>query len=92
MAGEAVTAEGLLRAAVDGFGGVGEDGVDSNVVVGGQAAAGTIIFPSPLHSFSKAGALRAYSELLAQWEKREAEGEGLLRRAEKVGKIHFFPR
>lgn len=86
VAGEAVTAEGLLRAALDGLGTVGEEarGTSATNLVGGLTASPLDLFPSPLHPFSKAESLRAYSELLMQWEKREAEGEGVLRRAEKV--------
>ncbi|CAN0272650.1 unnamed protein product, partial [Ectocarpus sp. 8 AP-2014] len=57
-AGEAVTAEGLFRAALDSL----------------QVAL-PLLFASPLHPYTKAATLRGYSELLLQWEKREAEGE-----------------
>lgn len=83
VAGEAVTAEGLMRAALDGLQNAREN--DSNTAVGGRGMVpGTLVFPSPLHIFSQANSLRAYSELLMQWEKREAEGERVALQAERV--------
>lgn len=85
MAGEAVTAEGLFRAALDGLPGVAEEADD---ITRSQRSAGAVPLPvlyaSPLHPYSKAAMLRGYSELLMQWEKREAEGEATARRAEIV--------
>lgn len=91
VAGEAVTAEGLLRAALDGFETVGREegstGSDSRGIGGALVVAGPILFPSPLHPFSKADTLRAFSELLMDWEKRESEGERVLRQAEQVRRV-----
>lgn len=88
IAGEAVTAEGLLRAALDGFKTVGGEEGSANSIsnVAGRApvAAGPLLFSSPLHPFSKANALRAFSELLMNWEKRESEGGQVQRQAEQV--------
>lgn len=85
VAGEAVTAEGLFRAALDGLPGVAEEADD---IAKSQRSAGVVappvLFASPLHPFSKAAMLRGYSELLMQWEKREAEGEVTARQAETV--------
>lgn len=91
VAGEAVTAEGLYRAALDGLEGVAEDS-QSGGIVGGQRpgeAAMAVVVASPIHPYSKAATLRGYSELLGQWEKREAEGETVTRRAEAVS-VFFF--
>eukprot|EP00752_Nemacystus_decipiens_P017555 g15732.t1 len=85
VAGEAVTAEGLFRAALDGLPGVAEEAGD---IAKSQRSAGTValpvLFASPLHPYSKSAMLRGYSELLMQWEKREAEGEVAARKAENV--------
>ncbi|CAM9881570.1 unnamed protein product, partial [Hapterophycus canaliculatus] len=76
-AGEAVTAEGLFRAALDGMQGIAEE-VNGHTAMS-QISKGTlapaILFASPIHPYSKAAMLRGYSELLLQWEKREAEGK-----------------
>ncbi|CAM9705322.1 unnamed protein product [Scytosiphon promiscuus] len=76
-AGEAVTAEGLFRAALDGMQGIAEEADGDNAMSQRPmgAVAPAILFASPLHPYSKAAMLRGYSELLLQWEKREAEGE-----------------
>lgn len=85
VAGEAVTAEGLFRAALDGLPGVAEEADD---IAKSQRSAGAValpvLFASPLHPYSKAAMLRGYSELLMQWEKREAEGEATARQAKTV--------
>lgn len=85
-AGEAVTAEGLFRAALDSLQGIAEE-VDDGIARS-QRPAGAValplLFASPLHPYTKAATLRGYSELLLQWEKREAEGEVVARQAEKV--------
>lgn len=90
-AGEAVTAEGLFRAALDGLQGIAEE-VDDGIV-GSQrptgAVAPSILFASPIHPYSKAAMLQGYSELLLQWEKREAEGEIAARQA-KTASIPQF--
>eukprot|EP00904_Undaria_pinnatifida_P011212 jgi/Undpi1/7220/HiC_scaffold_22.g09693.m1 len=86
VAGEAVTAEGLFRAALDGLAGAAEESQNGGIVGGrrpGEAAIAVVI-ASPIHPYSKAATLRAYSELLTKWEKREAEGETVTRRAEAV--------
>lgn len=94
IAGEAVTAEGLLRAALDGFKTVGGEEGSANSIsnVAGRApvAAGPLLFSSPLHPFSKANALRAFSELLMNWEKRESEGGQVQRQAEQVRRVVYF--
>lgn len=80
-----MTSEGLFRAALDGLPGVAEEADD---VAKSQRPAGAValpvLFSSPLHPYSKAAMLRGYSELLMQWEKREAEGEVTARQAETV--------
>lgn len=80
-----MTAEGLFRAALDGLPGVAGE-IDD--MAKSQRSAGAVplpaLFASPLHPYSKAAMLRGYSELLLQWEKREAEGEAAARRAENV--------
>ncbi|CAB1098815.1 unnamed protein product [Ectocarpus sp. CCAP 1310/34] len=85
-AGEAVTAEGLFRAALDSLQGIAEE-VDDGIARS-QRSAGAValplLFASPLHPYTKAATLRGFSELLLQWEKREAEGEVVARQAEKV--------
>lgn len=81
-----MTAEGLFRAALDGLRGIAEE-ADDEVLKSqssGVAVAHPILFPSPIHPYSKAATLRGYSELLMQWEKREAEGEIVTRQAETV--------
>lgn len=78
-AGKAVTAEGLFRAALDGSCSVGEQK--------SEAASMPILFSSPIHPYSKAATLRGYSELLLQWENREAEGENVARQAETVSQV-----
>lgn len=86
VAGEAVTAEGLFRAALDGLGGVGEESQNGGIV-GGQRSGGAsmaVVVASPIHPYSKAATLRGYSELLTEWEKREAEGDTVTQRAESV--------
>lgn len=84
LAGEAVTAEGLLRAALDALGAL-EDSNPASTLVGGQEVVeGVTLYPSPLHSFSKAAALRVYGDLLMQWEKREVEGQRMLKQAQEV--------
>lgn len=86
MTGEAVTAEGLFRAALDGLQGIAEE-VDDGLVRSQRSAEAVpppILFSSPIHPYSKAAMLQGYSELLLQWEKREAEGEIAARQAEKA--------
>lgn len=79
--GEAVTAEGLFRAALDNLGGaVGEDDGGSER----QGAKANALFPSPIHPYTRAATLRGYAELLLQWEKREGEGEIAAQRADSV--------
>eukprot|EP00903_Cladosiphon_okamuranus_P019609 g18034.t1 len=88
VAGEAVTAEGLFRAALDGLTGVAEE--DGDIAKGHRPAGAValpVLFASPLHPYSKAAMLRGYSELLLQWEKREAEGEATARTAETVESV-----
>lgn len=92
VAGEAVTAEGLFRAALDGLAGAAEESQNGGIVGGrrpGEAAIAVVI-ASPIHPYSKAATLRAYSELLTKWEKREAEGETVTRRAEAVSLLPFY--
>lgn len=69
---DAVVAEGLFRSAVDGF-------------AGGRLEAGPVLFPSPLHPFSEAYAMRALWDLLRMWDKRESEAKQVLGNVEKVG-------
>ncbi len=82
-----MTAEGLFRAALDGLRGIAEETNDE--IVKSQSSAPPILFPSPIHPYSKAATLRGYSELLMQWEKREAEGEIVSRQAETVSNQSF---
>ena len=49
-----------------------------------------VVIASPIHPYSKAATLRSYSELLTQWEKREAEGGNVTRRAEAVSLMAFL--
>lgn len=80
-----MTAEGLFRAALDGLPGVAEEADDIAISQISAGAVGLpVLFASPLHPYSKTATLRGYSELLMQWEKREAEGEVTARRAEAV--------
>lgn len=89
MAGEAVSAEGLFRAALDGLENIGgrgmEDGIGGDKVpkIAGIYAS----YASPIHRYSKAATVRGYSDLLLQWEKREAEGESVARQAEAVSRL-----
>lgn len=89
IAGEAVTAEGLFRAALEG---VGEESANGGIVRDSRsgAAAMSVLFASPIHAYSKAATLRAYSQLLLQWEKRETEGDIIARRAETVRTAHEY--
>ncbi|CAM9243530.1 unnamed protein product [Ascophyllum nodosum] len=86
-AGEAVTAEGLFRAALDGLKGVVEeegDGGGFSERQGQGAGSAVVLFPSPLHPYSRAATLKAYAGLLSQWENREGEGGIAARRADTV--------
>lgn len=91
VAGEAVTAEGLFRAALDGLDAIGGEGSGTAAATTTAAAAVTPgFYPSPIHPYSKEATLRGYARLLLQWEKREAEAEQALRRADLVRKGHCF--
>lgn len=85
-----MTAEGLFRAALDGLPGVAEDDIAKSQRSAGAVAL-PVLFASPLHPYSKAAMLRGYSELLKQWEKREAEGEITARQAETVSVKKLWP-
>ena len=86
-----MTAEGLFRAALDGLRGIAEEADDEAVKSqsSAMAVAPPVVFPSPIHPYSKAATLQGYSELLMQWEKREAEGEVVARQAKTVS-THSF--
>lgn len=50
-----------------------------------------VLYPSPIHSYSKEATLRGYAKLLLQWEKREAEAEQVLRQADLVrGEMYMY--
>lgn len=84
-AGEAVTAEGLFRAALDSL--VEEDRGSER-----QGAKANALFPSPIHPYTRAATLGGYAELLLQWEKREREGKIAAQRAESVRHLqNLFP-
>lgn len=89
-----MTAEGLFRAALDGLRGIAEEANDevAKSQSSSVAVAPPIMYPSPIHPYSKAATLRGYSELLMQWEKREAEGDIVTRQAETVSNPSFWGR
>ncbi|KAG5191083.1 hypothetical protein JKP88DRAFT_347507 [Tribonema minus] len=73
LAGSAVTAEGLFRSAMEKM--------DPEDVRGKQALA---MHPSPANIFLLQGTLSMYSQLLLQWEKREAVGRKMQQRAQDL--------
>ncbi|CAM9701715.1 unnamed protein product [Chrysoparadoxa australica] len=71
LADQAVTSEGLLRAALDKL---------------EASSRGASLHPSPCRPFALAATLEIYSGLLSRWEGREPEGEATKERAEGLAK------